>query len=377
LTRTVNFSLSPLRFWAFAIGLILLGSNSGFSQTFSFYLIGDAGEHRHPGPALQLLEQQLQNEDERSAVIFLGDNVYPKGVFKDGSRQRDSSVAKLFSQLDRLKNYPGQAYVIPGNHDWRKSKWGGLKQVQEQEKLVNAYLRSSAFRLENTSAFFLPRGGFPGPASVMADSALKIRLIVYDAQWWLQRQWFHRAGKEEGQSYREMSGEFFEELRRLVNQSHQSNEHLILASHHPLLTGGHHGVRKNAAYILATFTPLIIFRPMGLNRLFRQDITSNAYQRIADSVLNILALHPSAYMVAGHDHNLQVFNYRSGNTLIVSGAGSKTSSFAKNPSAHPGWMSDDATGFFKLTFAKDRSAVLRVFTPDSPSGIDISPVLRN
>lgn len=356
---------------------LLYGVCTVSAQSFSLYLIGDAGEDTVPGPALLLLESQLKDEDEHAAVIFLGDNCYPEGLPPVNSKQREESEMKLRSQLDRLQNFRGMAFMIPGNHDWRKSKWQGLRQVQEESAFVHSYLASSAFSIQNPSSCYLPKAGFPGPASVLVDSTLNIRIVVYDAQWWLQRQWFHAAAKEKGKSYREMSDEFFASLRDTVLHSREKHEHLILASHHPLMTAGNHGLRKNTAYILATFTPLIIFRPMGLNRLFRQDIPSNAYRRLADSVLNILALHPSAFMVAGHEHSLQVFNYRDGNTLVVSGAGSKTSAFAKKPSAFPDWKSDSSTGFFKLTFEKDMPPLLRVYTPDSPAGSHITFPIKN
>lgn len=343
--------------------LLAFSTMNAPGQSFSLYLIGDCGEDIHPGPALQLLEQHLVKENERSAVIFLGDNSYPEGLFPEGSKMREESALKLQSQLDRLRNFRGSAIMIPGNHDWKKSKWGGLKQVQEEEKFVRYYWGDSSFQIKNKTDCFLPDAGFPGPASLLLDSTLRIRLIVYDAQWWLQRQWFHKAGKEPGKSYREMSDAFFITLRQMMNEAAMRREQIILAAHHPLMTAGGHGVRKTVPYILATYTPFIIFRPMGLNRLFRQDVTANAYRRINDSINKIISAHQQVIFVSGHDHNLQVFREDRGNVFIVSGAGSKITSFPKKPSATPLWKKDNEPGFLRLTFHPENMPVIQIFTP--------------
>ena len=46
---------------------------------YSVYLIGDAGMHPEPGPALILLQKELL-ANPQSAVVFLGDNIYPTGL---------------------------------------------------------------------------------------------------------------------------------------------------------------------------------------------------------------------------------------------------------------------------------------------------------
>ena len=59
----------------------------------SFYLIGDAG-NSNPGyltAPLQMLKQELPKMGERSAVVFLGDNVYHAGLVKEGDPEVLSS----------------------------------------------------------------------------------------------------------------------------------------------------------------------------------------------------------------------------------------------------------------------------------------------
>ena len=51
----------------------------------SFYLIGDAGNSalKEKDAALVLLEKEIQKANENSTLIFLGDNVYEKGIPKN------------------------------------------------------------------------------------------------------------------------------------------------------------------------------------------------------------------------------------------------------------------------------------------------------
>jgi len=166
-----------------------------------------------------------------------------------------------------------------------------------------------------------------------------------------------------------LSDEFFTKMRKMVDDANSNHEQIIISSHQPLMTAGQHGVRKTALYIAATYTPLIIFRPMGLNRLFRQDITSNAYRRLVDSMLSIIQQYEHIIYVSGHDHNLQLMQDKKGNLFIVSGAGSKIEPFAKNPSSLPLWSDDSETGFFQIKFDSSGSQEIKVYTAELKDGI--------
>ena len=105
--------MKKIFFLSFCFSFCFLFSEASAQEGFSVYLIGDAGEDSIPGKALLMLKTQLEN-DPQSAVVFLGDNVYPSGLKKNNP----ASVKHLESQLQILKEYKGQAFFIPGNHDW-------------------------------------------------------------------------------------------------------------------------------------------------------------------------------------------------------------------------------------------------------------------
>ena len=68
--------------------LLAGGQNISMAQTgdvaapmFSLFLIGDAGEPDVGATDnIKLLKKQLDQAGEKSAVVFLGDNIYPKGM---------------------------------------------------------------------------------------------------------------------------------------------------------------------------------------------------------------------------------------------------------------------------------------------------------
>src|SRR5210317_1134605 len=56
----------------------------------SFYLIGDAGYSPigSKSEALRSFEKELMRASKNSTALFLGDNIYPKGLPKKGAKGR-------------------------------------------------------------------------------------------------------------------------------------------------------------------------------------------------------------------------------------------------------------------------------------------------
>ena len=102
----------------------------------SIFLIGDVGKPNHAPqePTLKLMRKQLEVADSNSTAIFLGDNVYSYGLPEPDAYDRKISEERLNDQLDILKNYRGEKYMIPGNHDWAQGLRGGWAAVLRQEE---------------------------------------------------------------------------------------------------------------------------------------------------------------------------------------------------------------------------------------------------
>jgi hypothetical protein len=124
----------------------------------TMYLIGDAGNDSPatPAPVLSYLKAVLDTASKNSSVLFMGDNIYEKGMApKEDSVARSDGEYKILSQLKILDDYAGRPLFIPGNHDW--NGWG-LKGLNRQEKFVEEYLnnRHGEVDEDDWENYFLP-----------------------------------------------------------------------------------------------------------------------------------------------------------------------------------------------------------------------------
>lgn len=342
---------------AIASFLSLSLSTFGQAPVFSLYLIGDAGKDTVTNATMRLLASDaLQNAN--SAIVFLGDNVYPQGLetLSRSENKRRKSEKKMLSQLEPLKNYEGQVYFIPGNHDWKQGKWQGLKYVKEQARYVEHYFRNTKVANRNATTF-IPQNGLPGPHSVIL--APKIRLIAIDTQWWLQSQFFHKTPKLQGLNRKQTTEKFYRELDSLLKAANHAGEKIIVAAHHPMFTNGHHSNRREPLRSLVNFMPLQFFGLIGLNRMLVQDTPQPRYYKMRKRLLSVFGNHQGLIVAAGHEHTLQFFLHE-GNNHIVSGSGSKRSHINKNR-YKSAFMNDAENGFFRLDFFDDGNVKAKIF----------------
>lgn len=326
-------------FILFLFPVFPLASQTG--NSFQVYLIGDAGEETTSGGALLMLQEQLL-ADPNSAVVFLGDNVYPAGFsYKDAG-----SKLHLESQLSILKNYKGQAYFIPGNHDWDKQRRNGLKKIKEQQMYVDEYLKKNSSLANRNERVFLPAGGLPGPASVMLNE--QIRLITIDTQWFLH---FHKKNKTG--TKKETIAAFYKQLDSLLSYSESKEQQVLIAAHHPMFTNGEHSRKLQPWRFFVNCTPFKVFGFCGLDRLFSQDLYQPGYRKMRKRMLQCLSAHSNIIYASGHDHNVQYFKKENG-AYIVSGNGSKTSHLRKKKRFDSLFQDDSSTGFVKLEYAPDK-----------------------
>ena len=69
-----------------------------------FYLIGDGGNAKmdKTTDAMKLLKTKLAKESGNSTVLFLGDNIYPKGMPSKKDDRRTLAEHRLKMQLESL-----------------------------------------------------------------------------------------------------------------------------------------------------------------------------------------------------------------------------------------------------------------------------------
>lgn len=281
----------------------------------TIYLIGDAGnaDEDKSQKTLELLKTRLQKSNENSTLLFLGDNIYPKG-FPDARNPEKQALAatKLTNQLKLSNKFKGKTIFIPGNHDW----YSGIKGLENQAKFVTDYLQDKKS--------FLPR------KSCAIDN-LKINenliLVTIDSQWFLE-DWDKNPTINEDCDIKTRE-DFFDELESLLSKN--QDKIVLLALHHPLMTNGSHGGQfsiEKQLFPLEQKIPLPIVGSF-INLLRKtsgvspQDIQNKQYTLFAKRIKTLLQSQNNVIVVSGHDHNLQYIE-KDNIKQIISGAGSKS-----------------------------------------------------
>ena len=278
------------------------------------YLIGDAGEPKSPDKNLNLLKSKFEEATSKDFLIFLGDNLYPKGLPEKENPKRQEMEQKLLPQLEVMKSFPGRVFMIPGNHDWAQGRRYGYERVLEMGKFVNEYF--------DGQEVFLPAGGCPGPYEIPMDP--KSTLIIIDTQYFLHG--WDKPG-ETSTCENKSTLEALEDLRTIINKN--AGKHILLAGHHPMFTYGEHNGNFSLKEQLIPVPVLGSIQPLYRKVLGNiQDNTHPKYKAILMQILVAMDEAKDVVYASGHEHSLQ-FIQKENHHFIVSGSGSKTSHVKK------------------------------------------------
>ncbi|MFK7951678.1 MAG: metallophosphoesterase [Ekhidna sp.] len=289
------------------------------------FLIGDAGEPKNPDKNLNFLVKKTEGASSEDVLIFLGDNLYPKGLPDREDPLRIEMENKLIPQLEVMKKFPGKVFMIPGNHDWAQGRSYGWERSKNMDDFIAEYF-------ENDEVF-LPGGSCPGPSEIPINE--NATLIIVNSQYFLHG--WDKPGEDEA-CRNKGSLEALEDLRNIVEAN--EGKHIVLAAHHPVYTyGEHHGNFgwKDHLFPLTSlndkfYIPLPFLG--SIHPLFRktigniQDNTNLKYKAIMNQIVNAMNEANNVIHVAGHEHSLQLIEQK-GHHFIVSGSGSKTTFIKK------------------------------------------------
>ncbi len=317
--------------------------------THQVILIGDSGNISLDGldPVLDLLKQQLTHQ-EKTTVIFLGDNIYPKGLPDEGHELREDAEITLQKHYEALENFKGRIIFISGNHDWNKGKRNGLEYVLRQERYLEG--------LFGKGQMLFPSNGCAGPSEISINNELVV--VAINTQWWLQSE--RPLGKEDGCA-NDTEEDFFVQLKEILDRN--SHKRVLVIGHYPIYSYSMHGGRFNfkhhlfplTIYKKEAFIPLpFIGSILPLYRRYiglKEDLAHPKFQKLRKRLKATFRQYPGLIYAAGHEHNLQHIE-KYANHYIVSGAASKFN-YVK-----PGKYSKfgiSAKGFFKLMVYDDES----------------------
>lgn len=303
---------------------IFTGAAQVDSVRHRVFLVGDAGNYfGGTHPVAEWLKKNVDWDDTRNRIVWLGDNIYPGGLPSEGEQGYEYSKQVIDAQIGVVKGKKAEALFVMGNHDWWNGKIGGWERAMNQEDYINGLLE------KNIKA--LPNNGCPGPEMIEVDSLLTI--VAMDSQWFLH---IHDKPGVGSTCSSKTPDEFSTELNEIFES--QPNKLVIVVMHHPIHT---HGVHGGAAYNLkhhifplaeavhGLYIPLPVIGsvyPIARGIFGNiQDENHPLYRSMANTVFdavktNVQKNNRNIITAAGHDHSLQLLLHDSV-YQIVSGSG--------------------------------------------------------
>lgn len=288
--------------------------------------IGDAGEMDHP-QAVLIRDAARQVIPGRTTVLFLGDNIYPRGMGLSGTPEEDAGKRILQSQFLPMRQQGAAVYFVPGNHDWDKMGPQGLAKVQAAWRYIQDQ--------QDSLLGMWPKDGCPDPAVIPVTDSLII--VAMDSEWWLFPYNKDASGADcDCSSTRDV----IDALREILYENR--DKVIILAMHHPFYSYAVHGGRftwKDHLFPLTVVNPHLYIPLPGIGSIYplyrkgfpnREDLHNPLYQEMIKDVLKVFQGFPNLVLAAGHDHGMQLIRPPEGAPLqIVSGGGSKHTSVGK------------------------------------------------
>ncbi len=290
------------------------------------FLVGDAGELRgSTQPVIDWLTKNVDWDNDKNTIIYLGDNIYPLGMPMQGEPSYKESKRIIDYQINLVKGKKAKAFFVPGNHDWKNGKLGGWEQVSHEEDYINSR------GLKNVQAW--PIYGCPGPEAIELSD--KVVLALMDSQWWLD---VHEKPGLESSCDTKSEDEIISSLKEIADA--HPDQLLIVAMHHPLYSHGVHGgdyTWKHHIFPLTEYFPHLYIPLPILGSIYPitrgifgnlQDTKHPLYRSMAKQIEAVLKTHAYTIHVAGHDHGLQML-MKDSIPYIVSGSGSNLSRVTK------------------------------------------------
>jgi hypothetical protein len=323
---------------------------------YTVFMFGDIKNPKPDNENLTLVKNHISKQGTQSAIVVLGDILYPLGLRDSTDRHFTEDETNLKYILNAFDNFKGEIFFLPGNHDWARGRKEGRNSVNNEEKYIENY-----FGDKNV---YLPDNACPGPSEIELSN--DITLIIFDSQWWFQKNDLTSSNVD--CEYTEKA-ELFDELEDALKRNRDKK--IILATHHPLYSVGTHGGYFPASDLIFPllevhqwmYIPLPGFIYTGFRKYIGniQDMAHPEYKIFKDKLLKILSDYPNVIYAAGHEHNLQYFEKDSLHHIISGGGGEGTYIARKKKKTDFAYQ---GTGFNKLSFYSNGNVWMEFISPD-------------
>lgn len=308
-------------------------------------LLGNAGSI-NGGQQAVISNALLQAKPGNTIVLFLGNNISPKGIELTSKRSGELSADVLRSQYQEFRKKGIPVYFIPGIADWDNNGPAGYEKVVR----FNEFIKS-----QNDSLLrVIPENACPGPYEIALSD--KVVLVALDTEWWLYPFDKHIEEAEcECKSQRSILGKLNDIIER-------NNEKLILlATSHPFASygiyGGHYPIQNHVFPFKKANNSLYIPLPVisSVYPLFRKtfppakDLTNRDYEDMRRELSLVLKSHPNIVHVSGHENSLQLIQ---GDVLqLISGSVSEVAAVRKGKAKY----AEGVRGYAIADISKDNS----------------------
>ncbi|MHB1104887.1 MAG: metallophosphoesterase [Lutibacter sp.] len=309
------------------------------------YMIGDAGklENNEPSAALKALENEIKNANASDLLLFLGDNVYPKGIPDIDGPKRETAELIINSQINIAKKFPGRVIFIPGNHDW----YSGISGLKQQEKLVDKALGKNTF---------LPENGCPIKKVKINNETI---LLVVDSQWYITN-WDKHPTVNDNCDIKTRT-DFLDEFRSEIKKARGKT--VLVAIHHPMFTGGAHGGQYSFNDHMKPLPVLGSLKNLLRNTsgISNADLSNKFYNELKRNLVAASQQNDFVIFISGHEHSLQYF-VKNNIRQIISGSGSKTTAARLVKGSE---FASGTNGFAILNFFKDGSSQVKFISAEN------------
>ena len=316
------------------------------NKTTNIFLIGDAGKPEEDGTApkaLVKLQHQFNKADENDLLLFLGDNIYPKGIPLKDDKAIKAAKKALTLQLEVAKTFPGNVLFIPGNHDW----YSGLKGLKQQEKMVEEALGKNTFQPEN---------GCPIEKINLNDDTV---LLIVDSQWYITNWNNHPTINDDCEL--KTRADFLDEFRSEIKKAR--GKVTLVAIHHPMYSNGPHngryGIKENMKPLPIIGTIKNVLRTT--TGVVNADLSNPFYNELRKNLIVAAQQNENVIFLSGHEHNLQ---YLEADNIvqIISGSGSKTTPVRmRNPNNY----GHSVSGYALINIDKNKAVDVQFFNSNS------------